>query len=164
MMSHVWDSPQCHVAKVCEIVHSNHRLTVREITEECNISIGSCHDILKTKLELHQVVSKFAPRLLTQHQRDSQTAICHELLDRANEDENFLKRIITGNETWVYGYDAETKMQSSQRVGKNSPRPKKVWQVMSKVKVMLKVFVNIKVVVHHEFLRQGQTLNRCYYL
>jgi hypothetical protein len=37
-----------------------------------------------------------------------------ELLDRTTEDENFLKRIITGNETWVYGYDVETKMQSSQ--------------------------------------------------
>jgi hypothetical protein len=37
-------------------------------------------------------------------------------LDHASEDENFLKRItrITGDETWVYGYDVETKMQSSQ--------------------------------------------------
>jgi hypothetical protein len=109
---------------------------VREIAEECNISIGSCHDILVTKLEMHWVVSEFVPRLLTQDQRD----ICQEPLDRDSEDENFLKRIITGDGTWVYGYDVETKMQSSQWVGKNLPRPKKVWQVRLNVKVMVTVF------------------------
>jgi hypothetical protein len=61
----------------------------------------------------------FAPRLLTQDQRESRVAICPELLDRASKDDNFLKRIITGDETWVYGYDVETKLPSSQYIGKN---------------------------------------------
>jgi hypothetical protein len=87
-----------HVAQVCEIMRSNHHLTVREIAEECNIS---CHDIPITKLEMHRVVSKFVPWLLTQDQRDSHVAICQELLYFASEDENFLKRIITGDETSV---------------------------------------------------------------
>jgi transposase len=39
-----------HVEQVLEIVHSNRRLTVRAIAELCNISIGSCRDILTTKL------------------------------------------------------------------------------------------------------------------
>jgi hypothetical protein len=43
-------SDDAHIAQVHEIMHSNCRLTVREIEEECNISIGSCHDILTTKL------------------------------------------------------------------------------------------------------------------
>jgi len=42
-----------------------------------------------------------------------------------NGNEKFLKNIITGDETWVYGYDVETKMHSSQWMGKGSPRPKK---------------------------------------
>jgi hypothetical protein len=74
---------------------------------------------------MYQIVSKFVPRLLTQDQRDSCVAICQELLDRASEDENFLKRIMTNNETWVYGYNMEMKMYSSQWVGKYSPRPKR---------------------------------------
>jgi hypothetical protein len=65
-----------HVAQVHEIVHSNHCLTVREVAEECNISIGSCHENLTIKSEMHRVVSKFVPRLLTQDQRDSCIAIC----------------------------------------------------------------------------------------
>jgi predicted DNA-binding protein YlxM (UPF0122 family) len=69
-------------------MRSNRRLRVREIAEECNISIESCYDILTTKLEMHKVVSKFVPRLLTQDQRHSRVDICQELLDRASEDEN----------------------------------------------------------------------------
>jgi hypothetical protein len=91
-----WLSTSCdnaHVAQVHEIVHSNRCLTVWKIAEECSISIGSCHDILTTELEMHWVVSKFVPRLLTQDRRDSCVAICQELLDHASEDENFLKRI-----------------------------------------------------------------------
>jgi hypothetical protein len=73
-----------HVAQVRQIVCSNRRLTVREVAEEGNISIGSCHDILTTKLETHRVVLRFVPRFLTQDQRDSRVAICQELLDRAS--------------------------------------------------------------------------------
>jgi hypothetical protein len=80
---------------------SNHRLTVWEIAEECKIRNASA-------------VSKFVPQLLTHDQRDSHVAICQELFDNASMDENFLKRIITGHETWVYGSNVETKMQSSQ--------------------------------------------------
>jgi hypothetical protein len=91
---------------------------------------------------MHCIVSKFVPLLLMQDQRDSRVVTHQELLDCASEDENFLKRIITGNETWVYGYDVETKTQSSQWVGKNSPRMKKAWRVRSNMNVMLTVFLH----------------------
>jgi hypothetical protein len=113
-----------HVAQVHEIMRSHSCLTAWEIAKECNILIGSCHDILTTKLEMHWVASKFVPRLLTQDQRGSQVANCQEHLDRASEDENFLKRIITSDETWVYGYDMETKIQSSQWAGKKNAETK----------------------------------------
>ena len=61
-------------------------------------------------------------------------------LDRSNTDENFLENVITGDETWVYGYDVETKVQSSQCVGKSSSRPKEACQCRSNMKVMLIVF------------------------
>jgi hypothetical protein len=44
------------------------------------------------------------------------TGICQELLYRTNEEETFLKNFMTGEETWVYGYDFETKGQSTQRI------------------------------------------------
>ena len=44
----------------------------------------------------------------------------------ADADKNFLNKIITGDETWCFGYDPETKRQSSEWVGETSPQPKKL--------------------------------------
>jgi len=63
--------------------------------------------------------------------------IAHDLFERSCEDVQFLENIVTGDESWVYGYDPETKQQSSQWKGPTSPRPKKGRQVRSKTKVML---------------------------
>ena len=35
------------------------------------------------------------------------------MLTAFNDDADLLKRLITGDESWVYGYDIETKTQSS---------------------------------------------------
>ena len=62
--------------------------------------------------------------------------ISEDMLDLAYHDLEFIKTIITGDETRVYGYDPETKFQSSQWKHPESPRPKKARQVRSNVKVM----------------------------
>ena len=58
--------------------------------------------------------AKFVARLLTEAQKENRVTVSQELFDRSNADENFLKNVITGDETWVYGYDVETKVQLSQ--------------------------------------------------
>jgi outer membrane lipoprotein-sorting protein len=55
------------------------------------------------------------------------------MLKCANEDPEFLKTVITGDGTWMYGYDLETKVQLSQWKHSSSPRPKKAQRVQSKV-------------------------------
>jgi hypothetical protein len=71
--------------------------------------------------------------------------------------------IITGNESWVYGYDLETKQMSSQWKTASSPRPKKVRQVKSNVMTMLIVFLNIDGLVHHDYVPRGQVVNKEFY-
>jgi hypothetical protein len=137
-----------NVAKVREVIHSNRRLPVREVAEEVSISKTVCHEILTENLGMNRIAAKFVPRLLTEDQKQNRDDVSQELLDRANDDDNFLKNIITGDETWVYGYDVETKVQSSQWVSKTSPRPKKARHVRSHVKVMLTAFSDSEGVVH----------------
>ncbi|KAJ4438725.1 hypothetical protein ANN_14672 [Periplaneta americana] len=73
-------------------------------------------------------------------------------------------RIVTGDESWCYGYDPESKQASSQWKTPNSPRPKKAHQVRSNVKTMLICFFDVNGIVHKEFILPGQTVNQHFYL
>ena len=77
-----------------------------------------------------------------------------------NNNDTVLKKVITGDESWVYGYDPETKQQSSQWKYPDEPRPKKARQSRSNVKLMLIVFFDYEGVVHHEYAPTGQTINK----
>ena len=68
---------------------------------------------------------------------------------------------MTGDESWMFEYDPETKWQSRQWKSPASPRPKKAKMSKSKVKVMLIAFFDIKGI---EFLPQGQTVNQYVYI
>ena len=63
---------------------------------------------------MRRISSKFVPRFLIDDQKEKCVEISQDLVVNANDNENFFKNIITGDETWVYAYDVKTKMQSSQ--------------------------------------------------
>ena len=86
------------------------------------------------------------------------------MLTTFTEDLDLLKKFITGDESWVYGYDIEIKAQSSQWKHSEEPRPKKAHQVRSNVKVLLIVLFECNGVVHQDFLPQGCMINNEYYL
>ena len=123
------------------MICGNHSLTVQEVADEVGISIGSCHQIFTEKLQLHCASAKLVSCSLIDNQKGNHVEISQELRAIANGNENFLKNIITEDETWVYGYYVESKMQLSQWMEKGSPRPKKAQMSRSKIKVMLVVFL-----------------------
>ncbi|UYV63473.1 hypothetical protein LAZ67_2004165 [Cordylochernes scorpioides] len=148
------------INEVEKMILANRRITVREVSEDLNISIGSCHSIFINDLGMRRVAAKFVPKLLNCNQKQHRMNIANEMLDSVRDDPNLLQRVITGDEAWVYGYDVETKAQSSQWKLPHEPRPKKARQVRSNVKVLLTVFFDCRGVVHHEFLPQGRTVNK----
>ncbi|UYV68226.1 hypothetical protein LAZ67_5003465 [Cordylochernes scorpioides] len=131
------------INEVEKMILANRRITVGEVAEDLNISIGSCHSIFINDLGMRRVAAKFVPKLLNCDQKQHRMNIANEMLDSVRDDPNLLQRVITGDEACVYGYDVETKAQSSQWKLPHEPRPG---------------------VVHHEFLPQGRTVNKEYYL
>ena len=71
---------------------------------------------------------------------------------------------MTGDESWCYGYDPDKKQQSSQWKSASSPRTKKARQVKSNLKTTLNCFFDTKGLVQFEYVPQGQTANRQFYL
>jgi hypothetical protein len=111
-----------------------------------------------------RVVAKFVPKLPSQEQQQLRLEVARDLLECANGDPEFLKTVITRDETWVYGYDPETKVQSSQWKHSLSPRPKKAQWLRSKVKVLLTVLFDYRGIVHYIYAPEGQTINKELYL
>ena len=70
------------------------------------------------------------------------TALLSALCSRngPKNDPNFISDIITGDKSWVFGYNVETKQQSSQRKTPTPQWPKEPWQVRKNVKSMLITF------------------------
>jgi len=72
------------------------------------------------------VSAKLVPKLLTEKQMEHPIEVCLDLKNWVSNDPSYIKSIIMGDETWVYGYDPEIKVQSSQWKTANSSRPKNV--------------------------------------
>jgi len=100
-------------------------LAIHNIAEKLGIGRGTCQQVLTEELGMHHVTTNFVPRILTADHKQQHVNICTEICQLASNDETFLSRVITGDESWVYSYDPETKQQSSQWKSPMSPRPKR---------------------------------------
>ena len=136
----------------------------REVADDVGISFGSCQATFTDVLDMKRAPANIVPKLLNFEQKQRRVDIAQEMLTMFNDDSDLLKNVITSDESWVYGYDNETKAQLSQWKRPEESRPIKAYQVRWNVKVLLNVFFNCNGEVHHEFLPQGCTVNKEYYL
>ena len=89
------------------------RVTIDEIAVAFNMNHGSGYDIVHNDLGYRKVCSRWVPRQLSNDHKHAQQTICQEHLDRhAHEGDAFLQRIVTGDESWVYHYEPQSKIQS----------------------------------------------------
>ena len=105
-------------------------------------------------------LSKNGPRLLNEGKKERRVQVRQDILEELETEPNLLKRLVTGNESWIFDYDPLAKRQSLEWKKALSPRPKKVGVLKSKTKVMLIAFFDVHGIVHAEFLPQGQTINQ----
>ena len=126
-----------------------------------NINGETVRKILTEDLNMRKVCAKMVPKELTEEQKQKRVTICQDLLERQDD---MWGCVITGDETWVYQYDPETKPQNAQWKTANSPRPKKLRLSKSRIKTMLLSFFDIRGIVHYEFVRTGQTVNQVHHL
>ena len=90
--------------------------------------------------------------------------ISKENLQFTNEDyEGFKNRLVTGDETWVYPYDPESKRQTMKWRQPHEPHPRKFKTSRSTKKIMVTVFWNAKGVIHIDYLQSQKTITGEYY-
>ena len=103
------------------------------------------------------------PTLLNEGQKERCAQVCQDILEQLETEPNLLKRVVTGDESWIFEYDPLTKRQSLEWKSALSPRPKRARVFKFKTKVMLIAFFDVHGIAHAEFLPQGQTINQHIY-
>ena len=139
-------------------------VTIDEIAVEFNMSHSSAWNIVHDELGCRKVCSRWVPRQLSDDHKRARQTICQEHLDlHACEGDAFLHWIVTGDESWVYHYEPESKKQSMQWKHLSSLASKKFKTQASAGKVMLTIFwdVNGPILVH--FQEKGQTMTSAWY-
>jgi histone-lysine N-methyltransferase SETMAR len=141
------------------IIHANRRITTRQLALQFSISTGSVCSIIET-LGYSKVCSKLVPRSLTTDHRIQRKTISSELLEHFNaEGEDFLSRIVTGDETWVHHFEPETKRQSMEWHHPQLSRKKKFETDPSAGKVIVTVFWDCGGVILVDVMPRGATIN-----
>ena len=79
-------------------------------------------------------------RLLNEGQKKQRVQVCQDILEQLKTEPNLLKRVATGDESWIFEYDPLTKRQSLEWKSALSPRPKKARVFKSKTQVILIAF------------------------
>ncbi|XP_043285125.1 histone-lysine N-methyltransferase SETMAR-like [Venturia canescens] len=152
-----------NVERVRTLVASNPRVSVETLSRKLNISVGSVYHILHDVLGKKKICAKFVPHSLTLDQKQWRLDASLNFLDWANTHENFLNKIVTGDETWCFQYDPTTKRQSAEWRSQEEGRPLKVRATKSKIKTMFISFFDSHGIIHSEFVPTGQTVNAAFY-
>ncbi|UYV64906.1 hypothetical protein LAZ67_3002365 [Cordylochernes scorpioides] len=88
--------------------------TDENLEQDRGISKTTIGRIVTEDLKLKKTPAKFIPRFLTNEQKLCRLATCEDMMEMTRTDPEWKDKIITGDETWVYGYDPETKPQSAE--------------------------------------------------
>jgi histone-lysine N-methyltransferase SETMAR len=129
------------VQRVEKLVRYNRSITTREIAESVGIGSAAVQTILHDRLALRKLSSRWVPHLLSEVEKQQRVDWCRFMLEKFEEGRSKrVGEILTGDETWVYKYDPETKHQSSVWVFENEDAPMKVIRSRSVDKRMVAVF------------------------
>jgi len=130
-----------NIDAVRELIMQDRHVTYREIEASLGISPTSIHSILHKHLTVKKVCCRWIPHNLTIAQKKARVDWCKEMLKKydrgASKD---VHKIVTGDESWIYAYEPETKQQSTVWVFEDEPNPTKVVRGRSTSKQMVACF------------------------
>jgi histone-lysine N-methyltransferase SETMAR len=153
-----------NVIAVESLLAEDRRISVREIAHTLDISIGSAQSILTDRLKLSKLSARWVPKALRDEHRSQRAEQAIAFLNRLDADaEEFYDRLVTGDETWIYQYDPESKIQSKQWLPRGSSGPTKVKAERSVKKVLATIFWDAKGIILVDFLEGQKTVTGIYY-
>ncbi|GFT77831.1 hypothetical protein NPIL_505341 [Nephila pilipes] len=149
---------------VRELIKQDRHVTHREIEASLDISMTSINKILHEHLSVKKICSRWIPHNLTNAQKKARVDWCKEMLEKYIQGTSkAVYNIYTGDESWIYAYEPETKQQSTVWVFQDEAKPTKVVRGRSTSKQMIACFFGINGHVATVALEQRRTVNSEWY-
>jgi len=140
------------------------RISAKSVAEQLGISLERVGSVIHEDWVMRKLSAKWVPKCLNTDQKRQRCQSSEQILELFRRDPNdFLSRLVTMDETWLYHYEPETKTQSMEWRHSGSPAPK-----FSECKNPLenfspRFFWNQDSIVLIHYLPKDQTKNEEYY-
>jgi len=154
-----------NIKKVHKIILNDRKVKLIEVAETLKISKERVGHIIHEYLDMRKLCAKWVPRVLTIDQKQKRcddSEQCLAIFNR-NKDE-FFRRYITMDETWIHHYTPESNRQSAEWTGRGEPKPKRGKMQQSAGKVMASVFWDARGIIFIDYCKKGHTINSDYYI
>ena len=113
-----------NVATVKTLIEGDACYTVQEIEELSGIHSSNVLKILRERLGLHKVCVRWVPHLLTDEQKQSRVRLASQVIENYDKcDPCRLEEIVTGDETWIYHFQPDSKAKNKVWVSSEGDRP-----------------------------------------
>ena len=113
-----------NVATVKTLIEEDARYTVQEIEELSGIHLSSVLKILHERLGRRKICARWVPHLLTDEQKQSRVRLASQVIEKYDKcDPCHLEEIVTGDETWIYHFQPDSKAKNKVWVSSEGDRP-----------------------------------------
>lgn len=146
-----------NIQTVKTLLENDRRLSISAVSHQSGLPWSTCRCIITLDLGLVHKTAKFVPHLLQEQHLAERLRISKAMLQYIRVHKDFLKHVVTMDESWVYTYDLELKSQSTQWLRKEDPRPIKSSRPHAVSKVLLVSFFGCSGLIHREFPRRTVT-------
>ena len=153
-----------NIALVKSLVDEDPHSTIRELSEACDLSVGTIHSILHEDLHMRNLAARWVPHLLTDEQKKRRVDCSRQLL--RDFEPNCPKRLcdlVTGDETWINFYGISNKRCNRAWVGPDGDRPVVLWPGFQSRKRLFTVFFSTQGVVAIDILPAKTSVTATYY-
>lgn len=153
-----------NIEAVRQLILTDRHVTYREIEASLGIHATSIHSILHEHLAVRKLVSRWIPHNLTIAQKKARVDWSKEMLKKYSRGSSKqVYSIVTGDESWIYAYEPESKQQSTVWVFQDDENPTKVIRARSTSKQMVACFFGILGHVATVPLVERRTVNSDWY-
>uniref|UniRef100_A0A5S6Q5K0 HTH_48 domain-containing protein n=1 Tax=Trichuris muris TaxID=70415 RepID=A0A5S6Q5K0_TRIMR len=153
-----------NVAALEKMALQNRRIAIAKIMARTKLSFGTVESILHDHLKLSKVTARWVPKTLSPFERELRVAHSKEILELFKKSEDdFLRRIVTGDELWLSHYDPESEQQSRQWKHTDSPRPVRARIEPRVGKFLATIFWDADGILLIDYMQHGAIITSKYY-